>query len=201
MSYGIETLNQSQRQSPTRSRMTLVLIFALFFLPFVLAWVMNFFGDWVPESTTNHGALIDPVQPLAVTQLTGLDGQAIAAEVTEGKWALVYFHQGVCGEDCHNAMYVMRQVRLAQGKNIDRVARITVINGETQWAEDALAHYPGMLFTVPGRGMDAKTTFAVPNQIYLLDPLGNLMMHYPLTVEPRGMIKDLERLLRISYVG
>jgi cytochrome oxidase Cu insertion factor (SCO1/SenC/PrrC family) len=34
--------------------------------------------------------------------------------------------------------------------------------------------------------------------IYLIDPYGNLMMQYKKGTNPSGIIKDLERLIRIS---
>jgi len=36
---------------------------------------------------------------------------------------------------------------------------------------------------------------------YLVDPLGNLMMSYPADAAPKGMLKDLKRLLRLSHIG
>jgi hypothetical protein len=36
---------------------------------------------------------------------------------------------------------------------------------------------------------------------YIVDPLGNLMMSYPPDADPRGILKDLKRLLRLSHIG
>jgi hypothetical protein len=45
--------------------------------------------------------------------------------------------------------------------------------------------------------------FAGPviEHIYLVDPLGNLMMRFPRDPDPSKMIKDLQRLLRYSRFG
>jgi len=41
----------------------------------------------------------------------------------------------------------------------------------------------------------------VVEHIYLVDPLGNLMLRFPPDPDPSRMIKDLERLLRYSRIG
>ncbi|MFA7386651.1 MAG: hypothetical protein WCZ87_03220, partial [Thiohalobacteraceae bacterium] len=117
-------------------------------------------------------------------------------------WTLVYRLAGPCETACQEALYVLRQVRLAQGKNIDRVQRLLLLDAPptAEWITEIEAHYPGLAVARP-RSDRNDTGFPVPGQIYLVDPLGNLMMEYATDAEPRGMIKDLERLLRISYVG
>ena len=39
------------------------------------------------------------------------------------------------------------------------------------------------------------------DHIYLVDPLGNLMMRFPRDPDPARMIKDLKRLLKYSRIG
>ena len=70
------------------------------------------------------------------------------------------------------------------------------------WAREAQGHYPGMFIARPTQtDAAALAPFPEPGRVYLIDPLGQLMMEYSPRAEPRGMIEDLERLLRISYVG
>jgi hypothetical protein len=38
-------------------------------------------------------------------------------------------------------------------------------------------------------------------QVYLVDPLGNLMMSYPESMDPKGLFSDLKRLLKNSWAG
>lgn len=185
-----------------RTRLTLIVIFALFALPFVLAWVLNFVGHFTPGTTVNHGALIQPVRPVTADGLVDLQNAALDKDYFKGEWVLLFRHAGDCADACHQALYVLRQVRLAQGKNIDRVKRLLLLEGATTpaWADEVVRHYPGLDIAraaTPG----ASAAFPAAGRIYLVDPLGNLMMEYALDADPRGMIKDLERLLRISYVG
>jgi hypothetical protein len=106
----------------------------------------------------------------------------------------------------------MRQVRLAQGENLRRVQRLFLVTGASDSADlsTVLDDYPDMaaawlspeqvaaiapVFSVEGISMQDA------DNIYLVDPLGNLMMYYPPEVDPRGMIQDLQRLLKYSRIG
>ncbi len=47
--------------------------------------------------------------------------------------------------------------------------------------------------------VDAGTS--VQDHIYLIDPLGNLMMRFPKDPDPGKMKKDISKLLRASSIG
>lgn len=185
-----------------RSRLTLIVIFAFFALPMGVAWLLNFGGGWVPGATTNHGALVQPVIPVDTAGLVDPVGDALDPNLFRGEWTLVFRQTGECDETCRQVLYVMRQVRLAQGKNIDRVHRLLLLDGAqaSAWVGEVQAHYPGLLIARPAAA-GVVERFPPAGRVYLVDPLGNLMMEYAADADPRGMIKDLERLLRISYVG
>lgn len=185
-----------------RGRLTLILIFAFFAMPMGVAWLMNFGGDWMPGATANHGTLVQPVLPVDAEGLVEPSGALLDPDLFRGEWTLMFRLAGDCDESCRQVLYVMRQVRLAQGKNIDRVHRLLVLDGTQppHWVGEVQEHYPGLLIAHPAsEGGTARLPAA--GRIYLVDPLGNLMMEYAPHADPRGMIKDLERLLRISYVG
>lgn len=179
-----------------RSRLILLALFAIFFLPFLLAYGLNFFSDWRPAGTTRHGDLIEPPRP--VGKLTGLTSDAL-----QGRWSLAYLGAGGCDPACERQLYQLRQIRLAQGKNIDRVQRLLLWEGNVpdlvrQVVDgEAGALLGGWSQAAPG----AWNGIWQPGAVYLIDPLGNLMMRYPAGTEAQGIVKDLERLLRISYVG
>jgi cytochrome oxidase Cu insertion factor (SCO1/SenC/PrrC family) len=185
-----------------RSRLTLILIFVLFALPLVVAWILNFKGGFTPGETSNNGTLIQPVRPVSATGVFDMRGVALNTDYFKGKWTLLYRHVGDCGETCHQTLYTVRQVRLAQGKNIDRVQRLLLLDGAAMptWVGELAKHYPGLTVARTATGKDAEL-FGTAGRVYLVDPLGNVMMEYALDANPRGMIKDLERLLLISYVG
>ena len=47
----------------------------------------------------------------------------------------------------------------------------------------------------------ARPGTTAEEHIYLIDPLGNLMMRFPSNPDPKLMIKDLTRLLKASQIG
>jgi len=59
-----------------------------------------------------------------------------------------------------------------------------------------------LLALLPRRGADNESG-GDPNaqRVYLIDPLGNLMMSYAPDAKPKGMLEDMKRLLRLSQIG
>lgn len=67
-----------------------------------------------------------------------------------------------------------------------------------------LGDYPGLHVALASGGRIAAESPAArspADHIYLVDPLGNLMLRFPADPDPRRMMKDLARLLRASRVG
>ncbi len=195
-----------------RKRFSLLMLLAIFMAPLLLALLLFYvFPEWRPVGTSNHGKLVTPVRPLPPFVMESLDGDRVDETFLRGKWTLVYLLRGRCDDHCAEQLYNIRQVRLALGKNIDRLQRLLIWESDGVGAEDQLAlqkHFPGQVI-VPLSGQQGLVdAFSLDEQqallarrIYLVDPLGNLMMTYEADDEPRGMIKDLERLLKYSGLG
>jgi cytochrome oxidase Cu insertion factor (SCO1/SenC/PrrC family) len=197
------------------SRQALVLLALLFLMPVLVSYLMHLSAEhgWRPAGTTNKGSLIQPPLPLTLpADLASATEQPVSQEFLGGKWTLVYIHDAACDEPCRNRLYQMRQVRLAQGENLRRVQRLFLVTGASDSTDlsTILADYPDMaaarlspdqaaaiapMFSVEGISMQGA------DNIYLVDPLGNLMMYYPPDIDPRGMIQDLQRLLKYSHIG
>jgi len=198
-----------------RGRLKLGLLALFFAAPFVLAWLAWRF-DWASGATSNYGELITPARPVAGAPLERL----------RGKWVLVSFDAGACDAYCERKLYFMRQVRRAQGKNQDRVARLWLVTGggrphpevrgpialvgerllgrrqDVRGADDALEAFR-VEHPAPAGALAARfpAAVAVADHIYVIDPLGNLMMRYPREPDPSRMLKDLQRLLRVAGFG
>jgi len=197
------------------SRQALVLLALLFLMPVLVSYLMHLSAEhgWRPAGTTNKGSLIQPPLPLTLPAgLVSATGEPVSQDFLGGKWTLVYIDDAACGEKCRNRLYQMRQVRLAQGENLRRVQRLFLVTGASDSTDlsKILADYPEMaaarlspdqaaaiapMFSVEGISMQGA------DNIYLVDPLGNLMMYYPPDIDPRGMIQDLQRLLKYSHIG
>lgn len=196
-----------------KSRLTLLLVFGIFALPVVIAWLAFFvFPDWRPDGTTNHGELVQPPRDLHFASLATVEGGPLEEAFLQGKWTYVLWSGPECGSSCLEQLTRMHQVRLAQGKNIDRVQRLLLVQGMDAAAlRDLQVHYPGLVIAHGGAtemsGLQQSFQMAreedvlTEGRLYLVDPLGNLMMRYQADAELRGIVKDLGRLLLVSYVG
>ena len=194
-----------------RSKRTLVLLVILFAAPFPLAWVLfNYTGLGQGSGTGAYGHLITPPRPLPEVVLHDPANDTNA--VLRRKWSLLYVHRGECDGICVAALYRMRQLRLAMGKNGTRVQRVLVfVAAPASLPPALLEEYAGQLVaTDAGFGGDQPLAVfrqgpaddpASAGRLYLVDPLGNLMMSYPADARPEGIIADMERLLKYSSAG
>jgi hypothetical protein len=184
----------------SRSSGVLWLIVALAAAPVAASYLLYYF--WPPSRTVNYGELIMP-RPLPDIPLALSDGSPFRLSQLKGKWVLVSLDSGRCDANCDRKLLYMRQLRLTQGKEMERVERVWLVADDAPLRAEAVVAYEGTwavrasaslvgLFPAPGRPSE---------HIYVVDPLGNLMMRFPRDPEPRGMIKDLQRLLRASRVG
>jgi hypothetical protein len=174
-----------------RGRVKLALLGLFFAAPFALAW-LAYWLDWAPGTAANYGELVTPPRPLSGAVLERL----------RGKWVLVSFDAAACDAYCERKLYFMRQVRRAQGKDQERVERLWLLTdggrpGAALGAAIAGTHI------APAQALAAHfpAAGAVSDHIYVVDPLGNLMMRYPRDPDPSRMLKDLQRLLRLSGIG
>jgi len=185
-----------------RGRIKLLALAAFFALPVVAGYVAYFF-DLAPGTTANYGTLV-AARPLSDTPLQGADGRPFRFSEMRGKWILVQFDSGACDEYCERKLYFMRQVRKALGKDTPRVERLWLVT-------DAQAPAPRLLKAIEGTRLALTVSSpiagefpaerAAADHVYLVDPHGNLMMRFPRDPDPSRMLKDLQRLMKVSKIG
>lgn len=182
----------------------LLVLTALCAMPFASgAWL--YASGWRPASNSAHGELVQPPQSVGAVEL-GEDGNGrVSLGKLAGRWTLVYFGAAECSLDCMRSLYVMRQVQVAQGSEQERVQRIFVASGENSLAGAAalVRVFPGLRVVAAREGAASRWPDSGGGQgrIYLVDPMGNLVMRYTGNADPGGMRKDLSRLLAYSWVG
>lgn len=180
------------------SRTKLILIFSLFALPILASYLSYYL--WQPSGRKNYGELITQVNLQDGRDQTG---QIISAAKFKGKWTLVYVGGGSCDRGCQTLLYYMRQVRSAQGPERDRINRLWLVSDDKYPARALLAQHPG-LKVVLTRDPGFLAQFAgaeSASHVYMVDPLGNLMMRFPANPDPSRMIKDINHLLKASQIG
>lgn len=184
------------------ARIQIVLMVLIFAAPVVLSYIWYFFVH--PVDGHAYGTLLD-VHPLPAATLSGLDGQPVSLESLRGKWLLVAEDSGACDTRCQDKLYAMRQVRAALGHDDLRVERVLLLQDGEIPAAALQQDYPGTHFL---RLQGSPLVDAFPPaagdpraHLWLVDPLGNLVMRYPADADLKRLLKDLERLLKASQIG
>ncbi|HVW69274.1 MAG TPA: hypothetical protein VHB68_09880 [Steroidobacteraceae bacterium] len=205
-----------ERELRARNFRTLGILAGLFFLPLLLSFYMYYGTDWRPAKRVNHGTLISPARPLPEIHLPQVsladsDTTPAAADPTSAhqlrkEWSIVYIGAGNCDEPCRQALYVMRQTRLSLANDMSRVDRVFLTTGNC-CARDFLLHeHPGLV-VLDATGADGTRLLQEfpaegrPYSLFIVDPLGNLMMSYDSRQNPKGLLEDLKKLLRLSHIG
>jgi hypothetical protein len=190
-----------------RNLRTVGALAALFLLPLALAFFTYYATGWRPAGHVNHGTLIEPPRPLPAPSLPRAPHATggTASGMFRGTWTLVYVGDGACGADCARALLVMRQTRLALNNDMTRVARVFLATGNCCAAEPALQDAGLAVFDASGPEAAALLAQfpegARAQSLYVVDPLGNLMMSYDASGDPHGLLLDLRMLLRLSHIG
>ena len=173
-----------------------MLIAVLFALPLIASYLAFFV--WRPEGRLNYGDLLE-VRPLAEMPLRHLDGRTFRFAELRGKWVMVSIDAGACARPCEAKLSLMRQQRLVQGREMDRVERVFLVEDDAPPSTMLLREFDG---THVLRASGSPLLNAFPAQgarrdhIYLIDPRGNLMMRFPGAPDPSRMQKDIDRLLK-----
>jgi cytochrome oxidase Cu insertion factor (SCO1/SenC/PrrC family) len=202
------SLQESAQQLRARNLRTLAALAALFLVPLLFAFFLYYGTAWRPAGHSNHGTLITPPRPLPQTPLT----RPVAEDATRtpplfrGKWSLVYVGSGACDADCHKTLYVMRQTRLALNTDMGRVARVFLVTSDCCDREFLEREHPGLDVRDAAAAEAGPLIAAFPlseraHTLFIVDPLGNLMMSYDARQNPHGLLEDLHKLLRLSQIG
>ncbi len=196
-----EPVPRAAEAARRRGRRIALVILAFCAAPTVAAWLAYFV--WPPQSRVNYGELIE-ARALPDPGLRRLGRGFFRLSQLRGKWVMLQIDSGVCAESCRKKLLYMRQVRLAQGKDAERVERVWLVADAAPPDAMLIADYPDLhVARAPASPFLAE--FPAPRDpsghIYVVDPLGNLMLRYPADPDPRRMLKDLARLLRASRIG
>lgn len=183
---------------PRRSRWVLWLVIAVCAAPIVASYVAYYV--WRPDGQVNYGELLAP-RLLPDVPLQAMDDKPFRFSDLQPQWILLVADRAQCDELCRSKLTYIRQVRLAQGRETERVERVWLVTDKGAPSPALLADHPGLRVVHASnsaalQALPAQTTPAA--HIYVVDPLGHVMMRFPENPDPRRILKDLSRLLRHS---
>ena len=181
-----------------RGRRVALVILAFCAAPTVAAWLAYFV--WQPQSRSNYGELLEP-RTLPDPELRRPDAGTFRLSELRHKWVLLQIDSAACGESCRKKLVYMRQARLALGKDADRVERVWLVDDAADPDPALLREHEGLKVARAARGGLGDPLPLETGYIYVVDPLGSLMMRFPGEPDGRRMLRDLSRLLRASRVG
>lgn len=198
--------------SRTRRLLPFVLVVLVFVAPVTGSWLLHKSG-WRSAHLVNYGTLVTPARPVpaGAMDLERVGGGTLDAKYLHGKWTLIQVDAMPCDAACAHRLWVTRQVRVSLGEDLHRVQRLLVVSGggpDPHLSELRAAH-PDLTIAGGSPGgvravldwLGGGSGRAVAGHLYLVDPLGNLMMRYPSDPKPKGLQKDLKRLLKVSHIG
>lgn len=184
------------------NRRPLLLILILFVGPLVAAFWLYYGSSWRPSGRTSHGELIQPVVTLpALPAATG------GGNILAGKWSLLVVGTGEsgCDADCRNALVYARQTWLSLGRLTSRVQRVLLAGPACCDTAYLRNEHEGLSVAQSSGGAGAALLLAIPeprgHYVFVVDPLGNLMMRYDVRDDPKGLREDLQKLLELSHIG
>ena len=182
----------------------------IFVLPFTIAKTMHLLN--VHPASHSYGTLINPPRALAFPVLKDVQGKEIKPQQWLKIWSIVSIDATGCAEACQAQLHLLKQVHTSLDKDIKRVQRVLLAPTiKTDTANALQKQYPDLIILV---GVDAQSSqliagfntaengaVSTKDRVYLVDPLGNLMMTYPADMNPKGMQTDLKKLLKNSWAG
>ena len=200
-------------KSTNKNTWIIAAIFLLFSAPFITSWYLLTFTEiGRGDASPSHGELIKPsIQVKNLALFNPVTGEFSGK--LHGKWSLLYLAEDSCTDNCRQGLYKLRQIRLATGKHAHRVQRVLAVFSEQlpgYIADDLVQEYRGQLLVMADKitrtHAEQEDTYfdreqVYKKRIYLVDPQGNLVLSYPAEVDPKGIIKDLKRLLKYSRIG
>jgi peroxiredoxin len=196
---------EASKQQKSRGRWKLFAILLVCASPVIASYLMYYVVK--PDGRTNYGEILDPRQhPVPALTSTDLDGKPKPLADFKGKWIMLNIDDGACDAVCNRQLYEMRQLRTAQGKERERVERVWLITDGAPVPEQVKQDYHGthMLRVDPAAvkaWLPVEQGATVMDHVYIIDPLGNLMMRWPKDADPNRMKKDLGKLLKASRIG
>lgn len=166
------------------ARLMLLALAAVFVLPFAIGSGL-FWSGWRPAALRNHGDLIQPPRALPP-----------GAEALHGKWLLIVPARDGCMQACQDALQQLQRAHAALGKNQGRVQRVVI-------GTPPIRSPPALTIVSPTAEDEAAWRQALDDfapAVFVADPLGNVMMRYGEPIDARSVLRDMERLLKYSWV-
>ena len=190
-----------------KSRLILIGMFVFFAIPIVVVTIMYQY-NWHPKSFS-YGELIKPIVKINVSNHfeLNLKKENIDRKLFEERWSFVYLTDK-CGIVCENRLHDLRQIHASFEKDIPRIQRVLITSDkDTNRIQEK---YPDLIIlNKPIESVaNLSSQFNTPlykainsDNVYIVDPMSNLMMLYTNKIKPIEIRKDIAKLLKSAWAG
>ena len=197
-----------------RTMKPLIMVLLLSLSPVIAALLVYYNPQWRPDGNTNYGQLIEPQRPmLSATELplTTLNGEPFDLKSLKGQWLLVTADSGGCDDACAKKLFILRNTHAMNGKNVDRIRRVWFVTDNLPVPQKVLDAYVGTVIVradpatlaryLPVPLGQLETAAGLAESMWMIDPIGNLILQYPRETDPIQLRKDIGKLLHSSRIG
>lgn len=178
-----ETDQTIQSAAQRKNRIQMISIMMVGFVTLGASYLVFYFAQggsgW---GTTNNGEF---VQPSVSTQSLGWQVEGDAR-----RWWL-WMLADDCDAACQTTVKNLRALHVLLNREADRVRRGFTGDLSGEWAQA----YPDLA------AVTLADRQALKQGVYIVDPNGNLVLFYPLDTEPKPVLQDLKKLLKVSQIG
>lgn len=201
-----ELSKQNNPDHQQRKGRIIFVLMAIFFVVPIVVVIMMYKLDWRPTGQS-YGELVMPPRPMEqVKTLKDSDGKVVS-EFWADKWNIVYVTDA-CEQVCKEKLHIMRQLHVSLYKDISRAQRVLITN--SQDVSKIKTDYPDLIIINQSADDIKKLSqqfnldneiAAQTNRLYLIDPLGHIMMSYQAATPAADIRRDLVRLLKYSWAA
>lgn len=195
-----------ESQVKTRRMYQLWLLVLIFALPIALAWFFYLNPELLPKGRTNKGELIGTPLSVADISLKTFQGDTLELATLQPKWTLVLIGDERCSNRCQQRVFEMRQISKALADNSSRLERLLIMFklGDTESLQKITDNFPKTYVAWASNDLLDRFSSTISkekkliNTAWIIDPRGDLMMHYKTDDPAEYILSDLEKLMKAS---
>ena len=162
----------------------------------LLISTLSFQSGYSPKSTKNNGIFF--TEYFDATKLNLID-DVENLKFEDGKWLFATYASN--GEDIAEALYLMRQLNVALNRDINKLKRV-IFSKDRKELESQLVDYPRIQVIIDSEDNLYEKLLETGNKelfldqkIFIIDPYGRAVMFFPVSMDPKLILKDLKVLI------
>jgi len=153
----------------------LIVMLLLIIIPFLGAALYYKSKNKFDIPVASHGVLLQPTLKIDELNLYETNGNQLLAKNMAHKWHILIIQPTSCQLDCQKNLQTALNIQIALGKHQSKV----VVHAIKSVKNHSLLQ---------------------DNHLFIVDPLGQIILHYSSILEAKGILQDLQRLLKLSHV-